>query len=132
MYGRALQAAWQYVAVYGITFRPLFGYRQQFYSGSSESTPQISPLKKNNVSSSIHGNSAQSHKRAYFQAQLETLMADGNDSPVSGPAKQHLQGRWPFFRRQEDGGEGLLEGAGGGQGIRKVDQPPRRGRLRGG
>ena len=58
-------------------------------------------------------------------------MADGNDSSASGPAKQ--QGRWPFFRRQEDGGgEGLLEGEGGGQGIRKVDQPPRRGRLRGG
>ena len=59
-------------------------------------------------------------------------MADGNDPSASGPAKQHLQGRWPFFRRQEDGGgEGLLEGEGGGQWMKKVNQPPRRGRSRG-
>ena len=122
----------QHVAVYGSVwqcFPPLFGYR---LSGGSESTPQISPLKKNDVSSGIYGNSAQSRKRAHFQAQLETLMADGNEPSSSGPAQQHLQGRWPFYRRQEDGGVGFPEGEGGGQWMRKANQPPRRGRLRGG
>ena len=59
-------------------------------------------------------------------------MADGNEPSSSGPPQQHLQGRWPFFRRQEDGGVVPLEGEGGGQWMRKANQPLRRGRSRGG